>query len=290
MKSHKPMLLLRIANMLWNEFIYGGHLCSLSAPCAVYAAAHLASFHVSWQFLAICYLGTESIYMLDHTNGAGTDANSNPGRSAYLAGGISMRRVMVGVFALGAFALVLQRQSCAAAIWTIVLLGAGLGYGVFFKGLTSRIPMFKDFFAACMFAALIPFAAAYEAIPWTDAMSLATLLVFIWLFIDIAVFDTRDLIADSERNIRTLAVVVGKRRCIRLLHWLNIVSGMILVAGIVFTLFPLHTAGLLLCMPYSYVYLRLAGEKQIPIWLFDVMIDGAWVTWLLFLWIGRVFV
>ncbi len=277
----------RIARIIFRELIYGGHLCSLGASCAVYAATQMASVGVSWQFLAICYLGTESVYLADHCSGVETDVVGNPDRSAYLLKRKLVNRLLTVLYPLITLWLVLQKHSPAVSVFAVCLLMLGLGYGALFKGLSRHIPAFKDVFGAVVWAALIPFAAVYEHSTWSLALSLATLFVLFRLLVDIAGFDVKDIGEDSARNIRTLAVLLGQSRCVRLLQWLNLVPGIVLAIGIVLGLFSPQSVGLFLYLPYNYLYLKVSARKDPPSWLFDIVGDGEPVTWCLFLWLGQ---
>jgi len=57
------MVIEKILNSIWNEFVYGGHLLSFGAVSIVYAASILLDIRITWDFLLVVYLGTESVYL-----------------------------------------------------------------------------------------------------------------------------------------------------------------------------------------------------------------------------------
>ena len=77
------MKLKKILNSIWNEFVYGGHLLSLGAVSIVYTASILLDIRITWDFLLVVYLGTESVYLYNRFKEYKVDFLTNPERTEH---------------------------------------------------------------------------------------------------------------------------------------------------------------------------------------------------------------
>ena len=74
----------KILKVVFNEFIYGGHLQSLGAASVVFVSALLLDLKVGWVILVTIYLIFYAIYLYNRFKEIDIDYSTNKSRTEYL--------------------------------------------------------------------------------------------------------------------------------------------------------------------------------------------------------------
>ncbi len=93
--------------------------------------------------------------------------------------------------------------------------------------------------------------------------SFSFLIVFIFIYmkgmINAIFFDLKDYLTDSKEGLKTLPVIIGKERAIKLLHLLNIAAFFPLIIGVYLKIIPIYQSiSLIIFFFYSLYYLKKA--------------------------------
>jgi 4-hydroxybenzoate polyprenyltransferase len=139
----------------------------------------------------------------------------------------------------------------------------------------KEIFVVKNAVVACTFATtltLVPLPA--QGAPAMGPLVALWVFIFVRFFINAAVFDIRDEVGDRQHGIRTLPVVLGRARAVRVLQALNLALGVFLLAVPLLGLGPPACAALAVLTPYSVWYLRKLLQPGPLHFLCDVVVDG----------------
>ncbi len=216
-----------LMKFLWKEFIFGGHLQSLGAVSIVFIASYFLLHRLSLIVLGLAYLLFYPLYLYNRFKELAHDETGNRARTAHIKRygrhGYSLIFLDLSLFG----ALLILAWNLQLAIFALGLLGAGLLYTDLFKGITARIPLFKDFYVALFFALIVFLPLLYYGKPEGDE---AVKLLFFSLFAGLEALlmqntlDIKDVEADRLRGLKTLSVLMGEKRSINLLAALNLVA------------------------------------------------------------------
>ena len=226
-----------------------------------------------------------SIYALDRTLAEpDTDSLNHPERERFVR---RHARKLLGL-AVAAYAValglaaregwgqvgVLLLPLAAVLLYSFPFVPRPLGRWLGFRRLKD-ILVIKNVVVAATFATTLTLA----PVPPRGAVEVHTLVafwlfVFVRFFINSIVFDVRDEHGDRLKGIRTLPVVMGAHRTLRLLHGLNLALGGFTLVAPVLGWAPPAFAALAVGTPFAMGYLRrMAGPGSLH-FLCDVVADG----------------
>ena len=280
-----PMKYLKIA---WNEFVYGGHLLSLGLVSVVYTISLILSIKVTLDFLLIVYLGTESVFLYNRYKELKIDFLSNPERTEHVKRHIKEIRFIVFLFPLILFIILIYNKNFPGLIFAAFLILLGFFYSKFLKKITQKIIGFKDFFVALIGGLLVFFLMIYYAEPINPAFFLFFIFVFLKCFVNTTFFDIKDIEIDKKMGLKTLAVVFGQDKLIRILGVITILTMMPLIIGVYFEILPILSLALFLTVPYTFLYFeQLENKKIASSFLYNVIVDGEFLFWPIFVFLGN---
>lgn len=219
------------------------------------------------------------IYQADRIGDCDSDASDNAERSTYLLRKrkFAHSHLLLNV-AVILLVMTLHHRYAAVAYWSGLML-FGLSYGKVFKGLSRRIPGFKDIFVSVMWALLIPFGVLYAGYSWSTSLSFAMTFIFLKMLISVSAFDVKDIKSDRNRGINTFATLWSVARLTQVLQAVNLATGILILFGLITSIMPVYTAFLLLFLPYTWYYLHVLRRRKAPDWLYHVYIDAEMVLW-----------
>ena len=282
------MIIEKILKPIWQEFIYGGHIMSLGAASIVYTASLLLNLKITWDFLLIVYLGTDSVCLYNRYKEFQIDFLSNPERTKYIEKHIKKIPSLIFFFSLIILAILILNKNLLSLIFTVFLLLMGMFYSEFFKKITQKIIGFKDFFVALTGSLLILLLAIYYSIPINLALFLFFVFVFFELFVNVNFFDIKDIETDKQEGLKTLAIVLGQNRLLQLLNIIAILAVLPLIIGVYLRVLPISSLMLFLTIPYTFFYFKQLENKNIsPYFLYNVIVDGEFIFWLFFVLSGN---
>lgn len=279
----------KISNLVWNEFVYGGHIISLSDVCTFYAFAIILNIKVTWSFLVVIYLSVFAINTFNRYKELEQDFLTNPERAERTQKYIKFFPFLIYSSLFIVLGLVFYFASVKALLFTLPLFLLGLIYTLFLKGFTKKIIGFKNFAIAIPYSLLVIFFALYYLIPISLSIFLIFIFYYIRVFMSAMFFDIKDIESDKKEGLKTFAVVLGQKKTIQVLRLINVLSALPVVYGVYLKLFPNFSLGVLLTIPYAFFYYWKVERKKInKAFLYNVIADGEFVLWLPFVLLGKV--
>lgn len=233
----------------------------------------------------IVALAFYAVYSLDRAADAADDAVAHPERARFSQR--NARRMRIAALAAYALALALAATRGGRAVAVALLPLAALllySFRIVPPAIARRVGfarikeiyVLKNAWVAATLAGtatLLPIAIADAAPRWTAAAAMGGFLLGRW-WINTLVFDLRDEAGDRANGLRTVPVVLGRARTLRLLHAGNVALAAATVAvpllGGVRPLFALLAASSV----YAWLYLRALAAGRDPHFLCDVVADG----------------
>ena len=284
------MVIEKIVNSIWNEFVYGGHLLSFGAVSIVYAASILLDIRITWDFLLVVYLGTESVYLYNRFKEYKVDFLTNPERTEHIKKYVKYIPFIIFLMTFSAIVFVVYFNKISALTFGLLLLIIGLLYSLFFKKITEKIIAFKSFFISLMWSLLVLFLAIYYSAPINLALFLFSVFVFLRFFVSVSFFDIKDIKTDKQEGLKTLAVVLKQSTLWQFLSIIAILAVLPLIIGVYLRILPISSLMLFLTIPYTFFYFKQLENKNIsPYFLYNVIVDGEFIFWLFFVLIGKHF-
>ena len=282
------MVIEKIVNSIWNEFVYGGHLLSFGAVSIVYTASILLDIRITWDFLLVVYLGTESVYLYNRFKEYKVDFLTNPERTEHIKKYVKYIPFIIFLMTFSAIVMVVYFNKISALILGLLLLILGLFYSLFFKKITEKIIAFKSLFVSLIWASLVIFLALYYSLPLTFALVLIFVFVFLRFIISTTFFDFKDMESDKKENLLTLPVIFGEKKLRNTLGIVAILATIPIAFGIYLKIFPKSSLMLLFTIPYTFYYLGKLGDKKMNVaFLYNVIIDGEFILWLPLILLGK---
>jgi 4-hydroxybenzoate polyprenyltransferase len=166
-------------------------------------------------------------------------------------------------------ALLIIFSNYKLVLFIILITLGGFLYATVFKGLTKKIPIFKNIYTVLTWSLG---GTLFVPLQFSLTLSLPFIIVFLFInmkgMINAIFFDLKDSLNDSKEGLKTLPVILGKKNAIKLLHFLNLVSFIPLIIAVILKIIPMITISLILFFFYSFYYLNKA-EKYIDedIWV-----------------------
>jgi len=278
----------KILNLIWDEFIYGGHLLSLGASAIVFSTAFLLNIKATWEFLLIVYLGTQTIYNYNHYKELNIDILTNLNRTHHLRKYFKFLPVITSLYGMGFLGILFYFGSLKSVIFGVFLILSGILFTEKFKKFTKKIIGFKTFYTSLLWSLLVIFTIIYYSFSFNLVVLTFLIFVFLRWIINTSFFDIKDIESDGKEGLLTLPVVLGKEKFLNFLHIINFISFTPLIIGITNQMFPYFSLFLLLLFFYSFYYIEKAKDKKIDIQnLSYVMVDGEYLLWPLFLFLGK---
>ena len=234
---------------------------------------------------AIVALAFYAVYTLDRAADAGADARTHPERARFSQRNARrMRATAAAAYAL-AVGLAAGRGGWSVAV-ALLPLGAVILYSfpILPKVVARRVgyarvkevPVLKNVWVAVTLAAttaLLPVTIAGGAPRWTPVAAMGAFLFGRW-WINGLFFDLRDEAGDRANGLRTVPVMLGRARTLRLLHGANALLGAATLAVPLLGGAPAGFALLAAGSVYTGGYLRACAAGGDPHFLCDVVADG----------------
>jgi len=281
------MIIKRILNLIWREFIYGGHLQGLVGAVIFLTIIILINKEVDWKLLIIGYLLTFFNYRYNYYKGIEKDVLTNPERVDYLKKNIKYSQGLLLVCLFFLLWIIIYYIKIKTAIFTIFLLIIGVCYTIWFKDWTKKIIGFKNFYISIPFGLfVIIIGLYYSLLNWS--MFFIFFFVFLKMFLNTIFFDTKDIASDKKEGLKTIPVVLDKEKTLKFLHILNFLSFCPLIMGIYLNLLPGFSLIMLIFFFFVFYYLEKAKDENINIQKLSYLVaDGEFLLWPIVLLIGK---
>jgi 4-hydroxybenzoate polyprenyltransferase len=285
--------LLNYFEFIFQEAIHGGYLTALGAPALVLTTIIITNSKINVPLLAISYLLPLIVYSFDYMRDLDKDNESNLERSNHLKKKKKYYPIVLLIYSILLLSLLLLYSNFQLILFIVSITIGGLLYATVLKGLTKKIPIFKNIYTVLTWSlGGTLFVSLFYSIPF----SLSFLIVFIFInlkgIINAIFFDLKDYFTDSKEGLKTLPVLIGKKDALRLLHIINFVAFIPLILGVYLKIIPQISLTLIIFFFYSFYYLREAqNTKSQDIWVkLGSIADFEFIFWPILLIIGFTFV
>jgi 4-hydroxybenzoate polyprenyltransferase len=273
-----------------NEILYGGYYAALGSPFLILSVSFILNLKTDIPILSIAYILPLIVYSYDYYQDLDKDLRMNSERAAYLSKKTHYypKILFIYVVMLGSLLIFFSNYKLILFILGIVI--GGILYSVALKGVTSKIPLFKNIYTALTWAlGGTFFIVFYYSLDITLAFLLLFLFIFLRVLINIVFFDLKDAEGDKEEGLKTLPAIFGKEKSINILYALNIISFLPLFFGIYCHLIPIFSFLLTIFYIYVFYYIKKskdANTKDLGI-ISHAMADSEFVIWPIVLIIGQ---
>jgi len=246
-----------------DELIYGGYLTALIAPALILSTSLITNTRVNIPLLVIAYLLPLIVYSYDYHRDLDRDITTNSGRTSHLQKKASYYPIILLIYGSILFALLWQFANYSLITFIGLITLSGLLYSTLLKNVTKSIPLFKNIYTGLTWSLGGAF---FIPIYYSMSIDLSFLIIFIFItlraMLDTIFFDLKDYIVDLEEGLKTLPVMLGKGKTIKILHLLNIIAFIPLIAGVYLKILPLYSLSLLGFYFYSFYYLIMAKKAS----------------------------
>ncbi len=279
-----------VKRFIVNEFVYGGHILALGSSFVAISTMILFNVVIRWEFLPIIYLMTLCIYNFDHFKELDADLSNNSGRVNHLLKYKKLLPFLIAFYGIVSIVLLLVFGNLESILFGIIFLTMGLVYSYKVKEFTSKILAFKNFYTALAVALSVFYTVIYCGY-WINYLFL-TIFIFLFLrfLINTSFCDIKDMDTDKKQGLLTLPLYFGKSKFLIFLHLINFVSFIILLSAVIMNIIPIYGSFLLIVNLYCFYYIERSknSETNISV-LSDIMVDGEFIFWPIFLIAGKFF-
>jgi 4-hydroxybenzoate polyprenyltransferase len=198
--------------------------------------------------------------------------------------------VILGVYTALLALLLVFFANVLMMVFVLILIFCGIFYTILFKDMTKEVPGFKGAYIASVWALAGAFFFNFHySLEWDVFSVLMFLFIFLRGIINVTFFDIKDVASDKKRGLKTLPVIWGKRRTLRLLKVLNLFGFLPLLVGVCVGIIPVFALSLLVFYFYDYYYLDKAGRisKKSLRTLSYTMADAEFILWPVVLILGK---
>lgn len=281
----------KVLIIIWNEFIYGGHLQCLGLVGIVYISSFLLNLRADWEILLSTYLIFYPIYINDRFQGIQLDQLTNPERTKHFKIYLSLMPKLIAFSILLLIILLFYIRNLNFSIFTLILLLLGLLYPFYFKNLTKKIFAFKNFYVATFFAIVVTLPVFYHKlelnIDLIILLGILMLFVFLKTVLMQILLDCKDVETDKALRLLTLPVIISKEKSLIFLEISStVITTLILFISVFFLeIFPSQVLILLLIIPFNFYSYKLARNKN---YFGYILGSGEFVLWLLLIIITKI--
>lgn len=285
------MKIKQILNLIWNEFIYGGHLQSLGAASIVFVSGILLEIQVTWDILFIIYLIFYTAYLFNRFKEIKIDYLTNPGRTKHFRTYINRTPIILSLVIFIAIGSLIYFSNFWALIFGLLLIFFGFLYTTFFKKLTKKIALLKNLYVATFFSLLVFFLIVYYSQPLTNVLIINVLILIIFIYFKALIMqfflDIKDIETDKKERLLTFPVIFGKEKTLNILKVISILATIpiLLISSLYFNIFPKSVLMLILTIPFNFYCFRLARNKK---YFGYILAGGEFILWSILILIGEV--
>lgn len=266
--------------LLW-QIAHANLVLALSTAAAVYVVGLVLGLPPSPMPAIILFLVTFAVYNFNRHTDRSEDKINHPKRVEFIKK-YGRGLVIISVFAyLLAIILSLYGGSGAQLIVMLPLVALLLYSLRWFPKNGDAAKRLKEIFIIKNLVVSGAWAGTVVFLPVLYfEVSITVLSIFVFLFfffrffINTIVFDLRDILGDKKTGISSMPVVLGYMRTWNVLQAINLMLGVLFVAGIMFDVLPKSTFPFVVSMIYTFAYLSYLKLQKNIHFICDVVVDG----------------
>lgn len=280
----------KVLELIWQEFIYGGHLQSLGTVAIILVPVILLNIKITWDILFISFFLFYPIYLYNRWKELNIDRLTNPQRTEHLETYIKKAPIILLLVILLLIGSLFYFSNFRFTVFALLVLFFGLLYTVFFKKLTKKIFAFKNFYVAIFFTLVVIFPVIYYNYPLTEVLIRGLLAFMIFVFLKTIMMqiflDLKDLDGDKKEGILTFPVIFGKEKTLKFLKSFSVFATVLPVfPALYLKIFPLSANLLLLTILFDFHCFRLAKEDKYSGYL---LMSGMFIFWAILILTGKI--
>lgn len=281
-----------IVRIFLTEFVYGGHLLSIGGIGIILTIILIYNLPINIAAIIIPYLSSQIVYTYNHFREVDLDMDSNPERANHIRHQRNRIKYLLVFYSL-LLLFTLFNTNVPTTLFVLGIVLGGILYTEYFKGLTAGlIAGFKNFYTSFFWASIV------FLIPtiYNKQIDLSLLYIFLFVFlrwiVNSAFFDIKDITSDKKENLKTFAVILGKKKAIYTLHIINAISILPILIGTYYSIIDKRSLLLTFLIFYGFYYLSRAlyinGRKLRR--LSYIVVDAEYLFWPLLLCIGNLII
>lgn len=270
---------------LYREIVFNGHLQSVGAS----SAALLSSIYVlkvtpSLVMLILIYATFQVVFFFDRIMDIEKDKETNKLRAEHISSNINTIKTFLFVYLLVVLLGNLIYSNVAALLFCVGIVIFGLLYPIFFKGLTRKIPLFKNIYVTSVYSLAIFYPYLFNSN--FNFINTASIYIFVLVFLEMGIsqvsLDIKDIRSDNKVGLKTLPVILGSNRTIQVLYIIGIVNLFILLLFMPGSLQTIQLLGFLIInFVYNYIFIYKIRNKEPVGYLLSAGKFSAWLLYLL---------
>lgn len=276
--------------IVWEEFIYGGHLLSLGAGAIVISTSLLLDERISWDYPIMIYLIAYTAYLYNRYKEVEKDFLTNPERTQHLKKYIRHVPVIIWCVFFIILGILIYSKKLSALPFILFLFGGGLFYTIFLKKITKEIAAFKNFFVALEWTLPIVFLPTYYSFSFSLPLLLIMLFVYLKTFIVSSYFDAKDVEIDGREKLLTIPIILNLKNYLTFLKYLTFLFGLIIILSVWFEQLPIFSLILLFTIPFNFYIFKETQKSIISLPRLYFFASGEFILWPILLLIGKVII
>lgn len=250
-------------SLIFQELVHGGYLTALGAPSLVLTTFIITNSKINIPLLIISYLLPLIVYSFDYMRDLDKDIETNTARSEHLQKKKKFYPIILIFYISILLMLLIIFSGIQLIIFIILITIGGLLYATILKGLTKKIPVFKNVYTVLTWSmGGTMFVSFFYTIPFSAPFIIVFIFINMKGMINAIFFDLKDSISDSKEGLKTLPVMLGKANAIKCLHILNVLAFIPLILGVYYKIIPSISLSMLIFFFYSFYYLKKAQNND----------------------------
>jgi len=284
-KSDLVSIINRGLDLVWKEFIYGGHFQSLGASSIVMVSSILLGIQITWDCLLASYLMFYPLYLYNRFKEIKIDYLTNPQRTAHIRKYMRIIPAMLLLDFIALAIILIYFSNQATLIFAFLLVVLGILYTTAFKKITKKIVFFKNFYVALFFASMVFFPILYYDHQITLMASAFALFTYFKALTMQILLDVKDIETDQKQELLTFPVILGKEKTLRILKMANIIIILsIIVVSYYLNIFPKVIIALLLVIPFNFYCIERVQRNNYSGY---ILASGEFILWFLLITLAK---
>jgi 4-hydroxybenzoate polyprenyltransferase len=214
-----------------NEILYLGHLQSLGTGVVAFIANNQFNGGSSVAIFLFTYCTYQIVYYQDRLLGVVSDKPSNAKRSLHIKKCSKTYPFVLLLYAIFVLVSILILNKPSLVLLAVAIIILGVLYTSFFKGITSRVLMFKNIYVSLVYAfsVVIPVLITRNATVLSGVGALLVFYVFLEAMISQILLDIKDVDTDIKSNLKTLPALIGSEKTLQLARYLSVLTFLIFI-------------------------------------------------------------
>ncbi len=241
--------------LIFNEFLYGGHLISLGAVGIVFSSAILLEIKIDLDFLIIVYLFSYNSILYNRYREFRIDYLTNPERTKNLRKYFKYISLILCFSILITTGIFIFNNKFLALFFLILLSLLTFLYTEYFKNITKNIFIFKNIYFSFVTGLLLILLVLYYSYPILNFIFfIIFIFVFLRMFINTVFLDIKDVKGDNKIRLKTIPILFGETKTLKILQLLSMISILPILIGVYLGFLHLFSLVLIFIVPYSFYY------------------------------------